>query len=152
MARWPPIWRVDVALSSAHLARSQRIETARLLDSHRPNTGGADVRNHRTGDNPAVHEDETRAMILHGGIAMVEGMAGSKTEAGGREATRTMTSFTIRFWLFDKRENARAAGRIFKTLREMPEAQATFISVDVGEVIGRAEKRLPERDRTTAPI
>jgi hypothetical protein len=42
------------------------------------------------------------------------------------------------FWLFDTEENARAAEATFNTLRGMPEAPATFISVDVCEVIGQA--------------
>ena len=41
-------------------------------------------------------------------------------------------------WLFDTEANARGAEATFNTLRDMPEAPATFISVDVCEVIGQA--------------
>ena len=83
------------------------------------------------------HEDETRAMILNGGIAMVQGMAGSN---GGWWARSNENDDLVQhsFWLFDTRENARAAETTFKMLRDMPEAPATFISVDVCEVIGQA--------------
>ena len=42
------------------------------------------------------------------------------------------------FWLFDTEENARAAEATFNRLREMPDAPATFVSVDVCDVIGQA--------------
>ncbi len=42
------------------------------------------------------------------------------------------------FWLFDTEENALAAETTFKTLRDMQDAPATFMSVDVREVIGQA--------------
>ncbi len=83
------------------------------------------------------HEDETLAMISGGGIAMVQGMAGS---AGGYWA-RTLKGGDLvqhSFWLFDTEEHARAAEAMFNTLRDMPDAPATFISVDVCEVIGQA--------------
>ena len=48
------------------------------------------------------------------------------------------------FWLFDTEENARAAEATFNQLRDMPDAPATFISVDVCEVIGQAPLR-PDR-------
>jgi hypothetical protein len=41
------------------------------------------------------------------------------------------------FWLFDTEENARAAEATFNRLRDMPDAPATFVSVDVCEVIGQ---------------
>jgi hypothetical protein len=83
------------------------------------------------------HEDETRAMISNGGIAMVQGMAGS---GGGWWSRSTDNGDLIQhsFWLFDTEENAQAAEATFNTLRGMPEAPATFISVDVCEVIGQA--------------
>jgi hypothetical protein len=83
------------------------------------------------------HEDETLAMISGGGIAMVQGMAGS---AGGYWA-RTLEGDDLiqhSFWLFDTEEQARAAEAMFSMLRNMPEAPATFISVDVCEVVGQA--------------
>jgi hypothetical protein len=42
------------------------------------------------------------------------------------------------FWLFDTEEHARAAEATFNTLRDMPDAPATFISVDVTEIVGQA--------------
>ena len=83
------------------------------------------------------HEDETRVMIASHGIAMVEGMTGS---AGGYWSRSTSEGDVIQhsFWLFDTEENARSAEATFSTLRNMTEAPATFVSVDVCEVIGRA--------------
>lgn len=39
-------------------------------------------------------------------------------------------------WLFDTEENARDAEATFNRLREMPDAPATFVSVDVCEIVG----------------
>ena len=41
------------------------------------------------------------------------------------------------FWLFDTEENARTAETTFLALRDMPDAPAVFVSVDVCEVIGQ---------------
>ena len=81
-------------------------------------------------------EDETLAMIGESGVAMLNGMAGS---AGGYWA-RAVEGEVVQhsFWLFDTEEDARAAEVTFKTLRDMPDAPATFVSVDVCEVIGQA--------------
>jgi hypothetical protein len=81
-------------------------------------------------------EDVTRSMIGDGGIAMLRGMAGS---VGGYWA-RPIEGEVIQhsFWMFDTEEHARAAEATFNTLREMPDAPATFVSVDVCEVIGEA--------------
>ncbi len=83
------------------------------------------------------HEDETRAMIANQGIVMVQGMAGA---SGGYWSRSTDDGDLIQhsFWLFDTEENARTAEETFNTLRDMPEAPATFINVDVCEVIGQA--------------
>jgi hypothetical protein len=83
------------------------------------------------------HEDETRAMILTGGIAMVQGMAGSK---GGWWSRSIDNDDVIQhsFWVFETEQDARVAEETFNTLRDMPEAPATFISVDVCEVIGQS--------------
>jgi hypothetical protein len=40
------------------------------------------------------------------------------------------------FWLFDVEEHARAAEATFVTLRDMPDAPATFVSAEVCEVVG----------------
>jgi hypothetical protein len=83
------------------------------------------------------HEEETLAMISGGGVAMIQGMARS---AGGYWA-RTLDGGNLvqhSFWLFDTEEHARAAEATFIMLRNMPEAPATFMSVDVCEVVGQA--------------
>ena len=49
-----------------------------------------------------------------------------------------MTIIQHSFWLFDTDENARAAEATFNQLRDLPDAPATFISVDVCEIVGRA--------------
>jgi hypothetical protein len=79
--------------------------------------------------------DEALAMI-DGGVAMLQGMAGS---AGGYWA-RSNGGDIIQhsFWLFDTEENARTAEATFNQLRDMPDAPATFISVDVCEIVEHA--------------
>jgi hypothetical protein len=80
--------------------------------------------------------DEALAMLAERGVAMLQGMAGS---AGGYWA-RSHGSDIIQhsFWLFDTEENARAAEATFNQLRDMPDAPATFISVDICEIVGHA--------------
>jgi hypothetical protein len=80
--------------------------------------------------------DEALSMIGARGVAMLQGMAGC---AGGYWA-RNLEGDIIQhsFWLFDTEENARAAEATFNRLREMPDAPATFVSVDVCEVVGQA--------------
>jgi hypothetical protein len=80
--------------------------------------------------------DEALAMIGETGVAMLRGMIGS---AGGYWA-RSHGGDIIQhsFWLFDTEENARAAEAAFNQLRDMPDAPATFISVDVCEIVGQA--------------
>ena len=81
-------------------------------------------------------EDETLAMIGERGVAMLKGMAGS---AGGYWA-RTVEGELVQhsFWLFETEDDARAAEATFNTLRDMPDAPATFVSVDVCEDVGQA--------------
>jgi hypothetical protein len=80
--------------------------------------------------------EEAFSMLSKRGVAMLQGMAGS---AGGYWA-RTLEGDLIQhsFWLFDTQENARLAEATFNRLREMPDAPATFVSVEVCEVIGQA--------------
>jgi hypothetical protein len=80
--------------------------------------------------------DEALAMIGEKGVAMLRGMIGS---AGGYWA-RSQGGEIIQhsFWLFDTEENARTAEANFNKLRDMPDAPATFISVDVCEIVGHA--------------
>jgi hypothetical protein len=80
--------------------------------------------------------DEALAMVGERGVAMLQGMAGS---AGGYWA-RSHGDDIIQhsFWLFDTVENARAAEATFNQLRDMPDAPATLISVEVCEIVGHA--------------
>jgi hypothetical protein len=79
---------------------------------------------------------EALSMIRERGVAMVQGMAGA---TGGYWA-RNLDGDDIQhsFWLFDTEENARAAEQTFNSLRNMPGAPATFVSVDVCEIVGQA--------------
>lgn len=83
------------------------------------------------------HEDETRVMIGERGVAMLKGMAGS-IEGYWARAVDGDDIIQHSVWLFDTEENARSAEATFNTLGEMPDAPATFVSVDVCEVIGQA--------------
>ena len=80
--------------------------------------------------------DEALAMVGERGGAMLQGMAGSTSGYWARTLDGELMQHS--FWLFDTEENARSAEATFNTLRDMPEAPATFISVDVCEVIARA--------------
>lgn len=81
--------------------------------------------------------EETVAMIGDHGEAMLQGMTGSnggywaRTLRGGELIQHT-------FWLFDTEDHARSAEATFNTLREMPEAPAVFVSVEVCEIVGEA--------------
>jgi hypothetical protein len=78
--------------------------------------------------------DEALAMISEGGVAMVRGMSGSK---GGYWA-RNVDGDDIQhsFWLFEAEADARQAEATFSSLRDMPDAPATFVSVEVCEIVG----------------
>jgi hypothetical protein len=80
--------------------------------------------------------DEALAMLRERGIAMLQGMPGS---AGGYWA-RNLTGDLVQhsFWMFDTEESARAAELTFNQLRNLPDAPATFLSVEVCEIIGQA--------------
>jgi len=82
--------------------------------------------------------DEVREMTSKGGVALLQGMTGSGAgywarSVGGDEIIQHS------FWLFDTEENARAAEATFLTLRDMPEAPAMFVSVDVCEIVAQVE-------------
>ncbi len=81
------------------------------------------------------HEEETRSMIAEHGVPMVRGMAGSADAYWARALDGDIQHS---FWLFETQENARRAEATFTRLREMPDAPATFVSVDVCEVVGQA--------------
>jgi hypothetical protein len=79
--------------------------------------------------------EEARQMISDHGVAMLQGMAGSSGGYWARSVDGTgITQHS--FWLFDTEENARTAEATFSSLRDLPDAPATFISVEVCEVIG----------------
>jgi hypothetical protein len=81
-------------------------------------------------------EDEALAMLEKGGAAMLKRMAGSESGYWARTLEGDLIQHS--FWLFDTEEHARAAERVFNSLREMPAAPATFISVEVCKIIGQA--------------
>jgi hypothetical protein len=80
--------------------------------------------------------DEALAMIGEHGAAMLRGMPGSVAGYWARSLEGDLVQHS--FWLFETEEDARAAEATFNRLREMPDAPATFLSVDVCEVIGQA--------------
>ena len=82
------------------------------------------------------HEDETRDMIDNHGIAALQGMAGWS----GGYWSRTVNDGELiqhSFWLFDTEEHTESAAANFNILRDMPDAPATFLSVDVSDVVGQ---------------
>jgi hypothetical protein len=80
--------------------------------------------------------DEALAMIGETGVAMLQGMTGSAGGYWARSGGGDIIQHS--FWLFDTEENARAAEAAFTRLRDLPDAPATFISVDVCEIVGHA--------------
>jgi hypothetical protein len=83
------------------------------------------------------HEQETLEMVTRGGVALVTGFPGSR---GGYWARTVDDEELVQhtFWLFDDEEGARAAEATYQTLRDMPDAPAMFMSVDVCEIVGQA--------------
>ena len=82
------------------------------------------------------HEDETRSMIAEHGVAMIHAMAGSAGAYWARAIDGELVQHSL--WLFDTEQNARKAQATFNSLREMPDAPASFVSCDVCEVVGQA--------------
>jgi hypothetical protein len=82
------------------------------------------------------HEDETRSMIASHGVPMIQGMTGSAGAYWARAIDGELVQHS--FWLFDTEVNARGAEATFNSLRDMPDAPATFVSCVVCEVIGQA--------------
>lgn len=69
-------------------------------------------------------------MISERGVAKLHGMDGS---AGGDWA-RTLADSDVTqhsFWLFDTEATARSAEATFTTVRNLPDAPAVFVRVDV---------------------
>ena len=80
--------------------------------------------------------EEALAMIGERGVAMLQGMSGSNAGYWARNLDGDDIQHSV--WLFDTEENAREAEATFKTLRDMPDAPATFVSVDVCEIVCEA--------------
>ena len=68
------------------------------------------------------------------GPALVGDMSGSKAAYWARCFGDSGEVIQHSFWLFDTEDDARAAETIFNSLRDMPEAPAILIGVDVCEV------------------
>ena len=83
------------------------------------------------------NEEMARQMIADHGVGMFQAMPGSQSAYWSRPIDPAPALVQHSFWLFDTEANARAAEATFNMLREMPEAPATFISVDVSEVVGQ---------------
>lgn len=83
------------------------------------------------------HEDETATMARERGPTLVNGMSGSRAAYWLRPLDQSGTVIQHSFWLFEGEEDARAAETVFNSLRDMPEAPASFISADVCEVIAQ---------------
>jgi hypothetical protein len=79
--------------------------------------------------------DEALAMIGEYGTDMLRAMPGSSTGYWARALDGDLIQHS--FWVFDTEEHARAAEATFATLRDLPDAPATFVSVDVCEVVGQ---------------
>jgi hypothetical protein len=77
--------------------------------------------------------DEALKLIKERGEAMVRGMAGS---LGGYWARTIDGDIQHSVWLFDSLESAHAAAAIFGK-GPPPGAPATFVSLDVCEVVGQ---------------
>jgi hypothetical protein len=82
--------------------------------------------------------DEAMAMIDEYGARLLAGMDGSSI---GYWARTIDPGELIQhsFWVFDTEEHARSAKATFETLRDTPDAPATFIAADVCQVIGHAD-------------
>ncbi len=81
--------------------------------------------------------DEALSMIGERGVAMLQGMAGATSGYWARSLDGD-DIIQHSFWIFDTEKNARTAEATFNRLRDMPDAPATFVSVDVCEVLAQA--------------
>jgi hypothetical protein len=69
------------------------------------------------------------------GPSLVGGMSGNKLADWARALDERGKLIQHSFWLFETEEDARAAETVFNSLREIPQAPASFISADACEVI-----------------
>jgi hypothetical protein len=83
----------------------------------------------------AGHEAEAESMVAERGVPMIKGMPGSSGAYWARAVDDDNAQHS--FWLFDTEANARSAEQTFLSLRDMPDAPAIFVSVDVCRVIGQ---------------
>jgi hypothetical protein len=82
------------------------------------------------------HEDEVAAMTREHGPGLVTGMNGSRAAYWARTVD-DQDGFQHSFWLFDSEADARAAEVVFSSLRDLPDAPAVFVSVEVCELIAQ---------------
>ena len=82
------------------------------------------------------HEDDVAAMTREHGPGLVTGVNGSRAAYWARTVD-DQDVFQHSFWLFDDEEGARVAEATYQALRKMPDAPATFVSVEVCEVVGQ---------------
>jgi hypothetical protein len=80
--------------------------------------------------------DEALAMLREHGAALLQSMPGARAGYWARSLEGDLIQHS--FWLFDTEANARQAEATFNTLRTLPDAPATFVGVEVCEVIGQA--------------
>jgi hypothetical protein len=80
-----------------------------------------------------AREDEARVTLEQRGVPMLKGLKGS---VGGYWAKSLEGDIQHSIWLFDSEDNARAAEAMFGQ-GPPPGAPATFVSVEVCEVIGQ---------------
>jgi hypothetical protein len=82
------------------------------------------------------HEEEVAAMTREHGPGLVTGMNGSKAAYWARTVD-TDDIFQHSLWLFELEADARAAETVFSSLRDLPDAPAVFVSVEVCELIAQ---------------
>ena len=82
-------------------------------------------------------EHETAIMAREHGPTLVGGMSGKAAYWGRSPGESGSGLIQHSFWLFESEQDARAAETVFNSLRDMPEAPASFISADVCEVIAQ---------------
>ena len=83
------------------------------------------------------HEEETAMMAREHGPTLVGGVSGNRAAYWARGVDDGGTVIQHSFWLFETEEDARRAENTFNSLRDMPEAPASFLSADVCEVIAQ---------------
>ncbi len=80
------------------------------------------------------HEEETAVMAREHGPGLVGGMSG-RAAFWARATAADDGVIQHSFWLFETEADADAGAAVFGSLRDMPDAPAEFVSVEVCEVI-----------------